>query len=422
MQMNLLKGYYQSYYAYIKNASIYLTATIVSSLLAVVINPLLALNLSAEDYATLGYYSGYANLFTPLIGFFIIDYYLRNRYLLKGEDLLKLKSSLLKLLILFSGGSSIICFCILWVYMNTYDASIPFWPFALLKMAQIYTSFVYSFKLADYKIDGNAKGFFKISLIQAVIATILSITFVVVLKWGAFGYMVGQLLVNTIFLGYCLWSYRDVIILRNDTSILNSLIKYSTPLAMAGALGFFANGYDKIYLERNKDLYALGIYAIAFQMSSYLNIFATAIKSTFQPDIFKAIAEKNLRKVVKMITLVVAFVSVVVMLFVLFCPILINILTAGRYDESTDLTRILSLSIITSTIYYQISQVTYGSGLSNITLINKIIGSVLTVLLFSYVIPQYGAQGAAWGTVISYLLFALGNVILLCINKNKFLK
>lgn len=417
-----IKKYYNNYSTYLKNAGIYLAATIVSSLLAIVINPLLALNMSAEDYATLGYYSGYANLFTPIIGFFIIDYYLRYRYLLKDEALLKLKSSLIKLLIIFSGVISLICIGALWAYMSLNQTKIPWWPFALLKIGQLYASFVYSFKLADYRIDGDAKSFFRISVINGVVSSSLSLFFVIILEWRALGYMLGQLLVSFSFMSYCLWSYRDVLKFTNDKPILRPLIKYSTPLVLAGALGFFANGYDKVYLERNGDLYALGIYSVAFQMSSYLNIFASAIKSTFQPDIFKAIVEKNIRKIVKMIALVVTCVSASVSLFIIFCPILIHLLTAGRYDEASNLSRILSLSVVTSTIYYQISQVTYGSGLSNITLVNKILCSVLTLLLLSYLIPKYGTIGAAWGIVMSYLLFAVGNILLLWINKRKFLK
>jgi O-antigen/teichoic acid export membrane protein len=246
--------------------------------------------------------------------------------------------------------------------------------------------------------------------------------FVVVIKWGALGKMLATLLVGILLSAYCLFSYRDVFKISIDYSRIKPIIKYSFPLVLAGTLGFFTTGFDKVLLERQKDLYSLGIYSVAVQMSGFIDVFATAIKTTFQPDIYQAISEKNMKRLTKTILLNVGLVSIIVFLFILFCPILIHLLTAGRYDASTGLARILSLSVITSTIYYQISQATYGSGLSNLTLINKIIGSVLSALLFIVMIPQFGAIGAAWSMVLSFLIYATGNVILLYINRNKFLK
>lgn len=69
-------------------------------------------------------------------------------------------------------------------------------------------------------------------------------------------------------------------------------------------------------------------------------------------------------------------------------------------------------------LYYSMSQVTVAMGYTTITLWNKIIGSVLSIATFSLLIPVYGATGAAWGVVISYVYFFIGNVIMVII-KNK---
>ena len=83
------------------------------------------------------------------------------------------------------------------------------------------------------------------------------------------------------------------------------------------------------------------------------------------------------------------------------------------------MSRIFSISILTSTIYYEISQFTYGTGHSKITLINKIIGSIINILLMITFIKKYGAIGAAWSTVLGYLVFSIFNILLLFCIKNK---
>jgi len=163
----------------------------------------------------------------------------------------------------------------------------------------------------------------------------------------------------------------------------------------------------------------LGYYSVACSMAAYITIFANAMKSTFQPDMYKAISQRNLKKVIGVALLVIASVGVVVLLFIVFCPWLIKILTAGRYIQSTQMSRIVSLSVLTSTIYYQVSQFTYGTGHSKLTLINKIVGTVINIALITFLIQRYGAYGAAWSTVFGFLVFAIGNLILLFIVRKK---
>lgn len=419
MKLNQMK---ERYSLYVKNAGTYLFATLINSALGIIINPLLAMNLSPEDYAAIGYYGGFSTLFTPLMAFFLIDYFLKNRFLLSGEELQRLKATIIKLFIFFSAGVMLLCLVGLFVYVKFTGVSIPFSPYAILTLLGIYFSLLFSFRTADLKIDRKANVFFRLSVTQGVLNAGLALLFVVVIKWGATGKMLATLLVGLLFFAYTLYAYRDKLHIPFDYSRIKPIIKYSVPLVLAGMLGFFTTGFDKVLLERQKDLYSLGIYSVAVQMSGFINVFSTAIKTTFQPDAYQAIADKNMRKLAKTIFLNVGLVSIIVLLFIIFCPILIHLLTAGRYDASTGLARILSLSVITSTIYYQISQATYGSGLSNLTLINKIIGSVLSALLFIVMIPRFGAVGAAWSMVLSFLIYAVGNVILLYINRNKFLK
>ncbi len=82
--------------SYLSNAGIYLGASLISSLLAVIINPLMAMNLSPEDYAISTYYTSFGTLYGPVLGFFITDYYLRKYYILSKEELFKLKGNVIK--------------------------------------------------------------------------------------------------------------------------------------------------------------------------------------------------------------------------------------------------------------------------------------------------------------------------------------
>lgn len=148
-------------------------------------------------------------------------------------------------------------------------------------------------------------------------------------------------------------------------------------------------------------------------MAGYLTVFSTALSATFQPDIYESIARRNYMTTLKYGALLVGGVIVCVAFFILLAPWLIKILTAGRYMLSLSYTRIIALSAVTSTLYYAISQFTMGIGKTMLTLVNKVISSVLIVAMFVFLIKSHGFVGAAWGIVLSFLIQFLCNAVLL---------
>lgn len=404
---------------YIGTAGTYLTATLISSLLSVLINPLMAMNLSPEDYAVSTYYSSFGVLYGPVLGFFITDYYLRKYYLLSKEDLFKLKGNIIKIFLGFSGTVSIVCLLVLFAFVKGTHVSFDFMPYALLAVLHSYVALFFTFQLAEYKIARNAQAYFRASVLWGILGAGISLLLVVVFKFGAVGKMSATFLGSFFPFIWCLNKNKEYLKVKFDKQIFKQIFLYGYPLVLAAMLSYFTNGYDKVLLERGGDIETLGYYSVACSMAAYINVFANAIKSTFQPDMYKAISQKSVKKVIGVALLVISSVGVVVLLFIIFCPWLIRILTAGRYVQSTQMSRIVSLSVLTSTIYYQVSQFTYGTGHSKLTLINKIIGTAINIALINILINKYGAIGAAWSIVLGFLVFAIGNVLLLFVVRKK---
>ena len=184
-------------------------------------------------------------------------------------------------------------------------------------------------------------------------------------------------------------------------------------------LTFFSTGYDKIMLERLGDLRTLGIYSVGVTIAGYLSLFSSSINDTFQPDIYESIVKRNFNRCVKYVLMKLSIMSVCVILFAVFAPFIINILTYGRYIESAPYAIIVAISSITSMMYYSMSQVTVAMGYTKITLVNKILGSVVSILSFGFLINTFGAIGAAWGVVLSYMYFFTGNAVLVYYNYKK---
>ena len=240
---------------------------------------------------------------------------------------------------------------------------------------------------------------------------------VVLLKFGATGKLIATFSGSLIIFIVCLVLNKDLFRYKFDRTIFKESVIFCAPLVIADILSFFSGGYDKVLLERSGDLTALGIYVVGVSIASYLNVFTNSINDTFQPDVFQSIVKKNYRKCAKIIFVKIGLITVVVAAFILAAPVLIKLLTAGRYVASTPYAMIVSLSCITSMLYYSFSQVTIARGYTTVTLLSKILGSILCVFLYQLLISRFGAIGAAWGIVLSFVVFFVGNLLLFIIKE-----
>lgn len=409
------------YKIYLASTGKYLLASLIPLVFSVLINPLMAKNLSPEDYATIAYFTSFGSLFSPIIGFFIIDYYLRCYYQSTKEELIKLKGTALKLLLYMSSLIGALCLGGLYVYMTAARVSFNFSPYAVYSLAQVYLSLFYAFQLAEYKIAGKSSEYLKVSVLWGFVVVLLNFFLVIIIKGGASGKLLAALLGSLLPFVVYITNNRRFFKVKFDVKIVKSFLIFGAPLVLAGMLEFFSNGYDKVLLEKGGDTISLGYYAVACQMSGYLNIFSTALKSTFQPDMFKAIAEKNIRRCTLIILPIIGIIGSIVLVYIVLCPWVISLLTAGRYVAAIPLSRITALSVITFSFYSLISLFTYGVGLSKITLYNKIIGTALNIVLLTLLIRTYGVFGAAWGLVLVYVIYAIGNLCFLYYYRKRFM-
>jgi Na+-driven multidrug efflux pump len=88
-------------------------------------------------------------------------------------------------------------------------------------------------------------------------------------------------------------------------------------------------------------------------------------------------------------------------------------LTAGRYVESASFANILCFKNVTTTFAYLMSGVLIGYGFPKLELINRVIGSLIAVILYYVLISYLGFYGAAWGQCLSWLF--MGCISLLCL-------
>jgi O-antigen/teichoic acid export membrane protein len=251
----------------------------------------------------------------------------------------------------------------------------------------------------------QALSYFKTTVFYSILGALFAIFFVVVLKKGAIGRFWSILIP---MVGFGTFSFFKLLSkFEFDKTILRDAVAFGWPISLSSILYYFLSGIDRAMLVQLNDTNTFGFYNVAMQIASYMYVFYAAIAQTFEPDIYKTIAENNEKKLMKVVFGIIALNAIPTLLFILFARPVIDILTYGRYTESTAFARIIAIKNIPMACCFMISNVIIGYGYPKVELVNRAIGAFLSVIMFKILIERYGFFGAAWGQSLAYILMTL---------------
>ena len=398
-----------------KNAGLYFTSSLTVAIIGLLLNPIMAMNLSPEDYAVLGYYSSFNLLLLPLLHCCIMTYYTRQYYFIEESKREILGDTVLLSMNIIGAISCLLFMTLFYIFHRTTGNSFPFLPYAALTFVQVYISNNVSFYLAKLRITRQAKKFAWFSIIQCVVTNALVVLLVVYYKEGALGKLYATLATTILF---AIYAFRQSLVKwRIDKTLLVSALKFGAPLTISALFWYCLTGIDRLFLERLGQIEMLGIYNVGLAISGYMQIFYTTVAHTFEPDIYQTMAQKNNRKLAVIMATIIGVVVLANMAFVLFAPFLIDILTAGRYVAAAPFARILAIHNITMAIYYMVVKLLIGNGYVKGELFVRVSGAICSVVAFYILIQHYGFYGAAWGQVLSFAMLGSIGIVYLVIKK-----
>lgn len=270
--------------------------------------------------------------------------------------------------------------------------------------------------LVDYRLSGKSKEFFKYSIINLAFNLAFAIVFVIYLKNGASGRMAGTFLAA--FGSGIISLFKLKFKPTFDKVLMKEILNFSWPIIGSGILFYLFQGVDRALLEKIGDNYNLGLYNVAFQITSYLAIFGTVILQTLDPNLYKYSSSGNLKKALFIVLLITVGVSFINLIFIPLSEFLIGILTYNRYTESSKFANILVIRNIATTIAFSLSGILIGLGYPKIDLSIRIIGAIFAYFLYKYLISNYGYFGAAWGQSLSLFFIAILSLLAAVIINN----
>jgi len=264
----------------------------------------------------------------------------------------------------------------------------------------------------------QALQYLKITVAYALSGVLFALLFVVILKRGAIGRF-WSILIPAVGIG--IYSFKKLYAKSQfNKKILKDAIQFGWPISVSAILYYFLSGVDRAMLERLNDPVTFGNYNVAIQISGYLYIFYAALNQTFEPDIYRSIAENKIKKLTMIVIMIAVLTAIPTIIFIIFAEPVIRILTYGRYMAATDFAQVLALKNIPMAFCFLISNVIIGFGYPKVELVNRIAGAALSIIAYRLLIMKNGFFGAAVGNSVSYVIMTIISSLFILYKLNPF--
>jgi len=306
-------------------------------------------------------------------------------------------------------------------FLRFFSILIPLtlFSYAFLAIIKSYEKIgVYSFIL------NISQNFIKFAILVLFIFLGLNINAVI------FSYISGIFFMFLLSYLYCKYKLSEIwekpTITNNEKIKLRKrLLSYSWPLMFFSLISGILPWIDTILLGYYTNMTLVGIYNVAVPLAILLTLSGDIFMQLFFPLITRHYTENN-SKIVKELSKQVGkwifMINLPVLIIMLLFPgTIINFLFGenslfglfGLFGTgcadcilAANSLRILSIGFFVFSIFTVSDSLIAISGRSKLNLLNILLASIVNLILNIFLIPKYGIEGAAVGTMISFIFFS----------------
>jgi O-antigen/teichoic acid export membrane protein len=329
----------------LRNTGIYTLGSILPQAMNVLLLPIFTRYLSRADYGVLNYTTA-VSAFLFVLGTLSIHSYLQRHYFeCRSEEA---RRRLFGAVFLFLLGFNLLLLAAgqlaLPLAFDLVHGQVPFHPYIQYALILNAVECLFTVPLAYLRVRQEAGRFVTISVLRTVLATGLSLYFVVGLRLGVLGRYYGLLAEGTLALIVCLALVARIGRIRWDGAVVRDGLRFSWPL-LPGALFLNITAVsDRLILERFVPLSELGLYALGATLASSLGFITSGAYRAIEPEVFRMSGEPEFAARLLLIKriLVVAILAVVLVLIGLSREV-VAVLAAAEFQEARN---VLSLLVI----------------------------------------------------------------------------
>ena len=155
----------------------------------------------------------------------------------------------------------------------------------------------------------------------------------------------------------------------------------------------------------------VGIYSVAYSIGNAINIISNSINQTITPWLYRKLKDNDYKEIRKNITYIFLIVLLIISIFILIVPEMLNIIAAKEYKEALDVVRPVAASTFFSFVYGLFATIEFYFDKNKFSMIISGISAITNIFLNLVFINLFDYRVAGYTTMVCYALLAIGHLI-----------
>jgi len=393
---------------FFKDAVIYGMAVAIAKLLLFLSIPLFTSAMSVEDYGVISFIGSLIGLIGIVMKIGMNNAVQRYYFDVSEDFKTNIISSGLKVLFTFS---SLVLFAFLVLailfkeYFNAKEISLT-----VLFLAMIYIFLLqYIIFIKDVmRLYFKPWIYFILEISPVILSLFLALLFIVYFDFRVEGYFLGYTIGTFIIVMGSFYFLREKILFKEKTKFKKELISFGYPFIFVGLASWVFQSSDRWMLLELTNAKEVGLYSVAYQVSSILLLFVTTFGIVWSPYSMKLLRNERHRDIYALVGVIwYILLSYIAFVVSLFFSDIITVLLDVRYYGSIEIGLLLVITILSiGTVQISLMGIAISKKTTVLPWITWSVAFV-NIMLNYLLIPEYFAFGAAMSTLISNVLLTV---------------
>ena len=320
---------------------------------------------------------------------------------------------------LFVAGTSLLFSVVFYLLLNPISKGINLpVDYGYLLIYVIFILFFDTLALIPFsslRLERKTQKFAFIKVANIVINLSLNIILILIYHYGIEAIFISNLAASIFSFVALLPEIIAKLELKIHYAILKKMMKFGLPYMAAAFTSMMVQVIDVPIVERYTNTATLGLYRANYKLGIFMMLFVQMFNYAWQPFFLRNAKEENAKGLFAKVFTLFLIISAVSWAFLsLFISDIVQIEIAGRtllgrnFLEGLSIVPIILLAYLFNGLYMNFTAGIYIEEKTKYFPIVTISGALVNVIVNLSLIPKLGIMGAAWATLASYFVMAVG--------------
>lgn len=273
-----------------------------------------------------------------------------------------------------------------------------------------YAMFIFQFYNVRLALEYRYKEYLVASAVNSIGGTALSVILIlaVISEDKHLARIYGYALVPIVVALFIVIRFFKTAVLERHSLFNKAYWKYglriSVPLVVHTLSQQILNQFDRIMINKMVNSAATGIYGFIHTISNILNIIVLSLDSAWSVWFYEQLEKKNYSKIKERAKSYILFMNILYIGFIAIAPDVISIAGTVEYQAGRRMIIPLAFAVYFTFLYAFPVHIEYFYKKTKYIAIGTAGAACINFILNYFAISLWGYQGAAWSTLVSYIL------------------